>query len=704
MKHPFSLVAPTIAAVTVVSLTALTVFAAGPTSTPTGGNVDANFNSLSIGPIGAETLLLNSAGQLSTKAGDFNPVLVNDTYGLRLESTVKGFESICASSSCTGAGNFISDGNSGISAYANGGSGIGGSFYGTFLGGFGSGTGPGSTGLSGNGAAKGVAGTATAGTGGEFTGTTYGVQATASAAGGIGVAGTSNGVAGAGVIGTSSGNNGKGMQGSSTGNLGIGVFGNISGAGAANGIGVSAQVQAGAAASALAGSFVNQVSSKNAYLGTNSNALEALGESDLRGIIRNTSVTSGGEVRVEDTNGFSVTVPTAPVRFKVDGANGALSNPTPSEPSKVVDAEGLSVSSGVWNSNTSLDLQGRLYNNSATIYSGVVAIDDADGFGIFNSFPGYTSAANFKVSASGDIGHPGLVCGNPPTCSFFVNTELKVTDDEGLLIANNAGVGGVAAKTLLGNYKSSADFTGSFMFGPTAYPSMLTDFNTTGGVATNGAIYSSGVLIKNPMSGLTVDSDAGGLTVTTKTGGATIYSSGSGGLTVNTNTGGLMVSKNNGTFLGQPTATIDSATGNIASAGNIGATDGTNMASIYNNGWIAAYGGWIYTAATDWSNYVFIKPTGDIDASGHIRAAGGIGSIYSVSGTTGSCTGALCMSFSSASCGSNQVLSCEFSVNSNGAPMYNYYIGNVCYLGGKNWAGGGTLTSTSYAKCFDPNG
>lgn len=280
-------------------------------------------------------------------------------------------------------------------------------------------------------------------------------------------------------------------MGQATGDLGIGVFGAVSGAAANTAKGVAGQVTAGAPASAVAGSFINQNGSNNdIFLGTNTDAIQADGNSDLRGIIRNTSGTSGGEVRIQDSNGFSV--------------------------------------------------------------------------------------------------------------------------------ADNAGATGLGMKTLLGNFSTSADFTSAYQFGPFAMPSMLADYNISGGFATNGAIYSSGLLVKNPASGLSVDSDAGGLTVTTKTGGATIYSSGSGGLTVNTASGGLTVSKNDGTFLGTPMTVIDSATGNVGSKGTIFTTDGTNSAGLWNNGWISAVGGVMYSAATDFSTWSALWPNGDITGSGNL--------------------------------------------------------------------------------------
>lgn len=95
--------------------------------------------------------------------------------------------------------------------------------------------------------------------------------------------------------------------------------------------------------------------------------------------------------------------------------------------------------------NTTLDVQGRLTNESGTIYGGVVAVDDANGLGVWGgtSYPGYTSQPAFKVYGDGKIGSPGLVCGNPPTCSFFVNIPLTLADNDGVQIANDAGTVGL---------------------------------------------------------------------------------------------------------------------------------------------------------------------------------------------------------------------------------------------------------------------
>lgn len=360
----------TFAAATFLCLSAATAMAAGPGSAPTGGNVDAKFNSVMLTDDGSSGLLLapTFGGMQNTKidsACDLNALInggpasavdcplsiddylfVNgDTNPLALLALTNASSGIgiagISTNTTAGLGGYF-QGNIGIQAIRDGATGAAARFEDAPSGTISEvkvldgGSGIGIEVDTGNSYTKGidVSSTRAGSTAGTFVGNL------------VGVSGTGNGAGGYGVSGSSSGDNGKGVVGSTTGNFSAGVFGYVTGAGATNSTGVTGQVFVGAPASAQAGSFVNASSSLSAKLGTNTDALAAWGPSDMWGAIRNSSLTNGGEVRVEDTQGFTVTVPTAPVRFKVDGATGAISNPVASEPMKINDVDGFTVLNG----------------------------------------------------------------------------------------------------------------------------------------------------------------------------------------------------------------------------------------------------------------------------------------------------------------------------------------------------------------------
>lgn len=142
---------------------------------------------------------------------------------------------------------------------------------------------------------------------------------------------------------------------------------------------------------------------------------------------------AGTPVTFNDTDGVRLTVGPFDAQGTITNTNAA------NLPVTITDPEGAVVNSGTWNLNTSFDLQGRLTNSSSTIYGGVVTVSDPEGFGVGNIYPGYTSAPQFKISADGDISHPGLVCGDPPACTGYSSVPLKMNDSQGLTLANDTG-------------------------------------------------------------------------------------------------------------------------------------------------------------------------------------------------------------------------------------------------------------------------
>ena len=701
----------TLAAATVLSLSASITMAAGPGSAPTGGSVDAKFNSVILTDDGSSGLLLSPdfGGMQNTKvdaACDLNALInggpsspvdcplsiedylfvnadMNPLAMLALTHAPSGIALAGVSTDTTaGLGGYF-QGNIGIQAIRDGANGMAARFEDTPSGPVSEvkildgGTHKGikvdtnnayDTGVAVNSYDTGLSVYSSNGVGATITSPTkHALEATSTSE--IAVYGTST--------------NSTGVYGKSTnqtGVLGQGVTG---------------------------GHFNNSAATVQADIATATNGVDATSNAGMG--VKGTTTTAGGFAGVQ---GIGKTYGVSGIGQDAVSFGGSFSGGNTGVIGSVSGASGIGTRGD--GKGSGAGIAGYNPDNVASATGVFGRAEKSTGYG--GRFEGgFFGVMSNAMTANGASGLFNSFAGS--------KRGLLCTHNEGVLVGCHDGAGGctdgdsISMKSLLGNYTGTMDFTDNFTFGPFAMPSMLAGYGTTGGIAASGLIYTQGMLVKAPNSGISIDSDAGGLTVTTKTGGATIYAAGpGGGLTVNTASGGLTVSKINGTFLGQPMANIDSATGNITGVGSIATTDGTNFSSLYNNGWIAAYGGYIYSAAIGFSTYVLIAPNGNIDAtgdmtvrnitsSGHIKASSGIGNIYSASDSTpGSCTGALCMAFSTASCGSDRVLSCNFSVNSYGAPMYSYFIGNVCYLGAKNWAGGGTLTATSYAQCFNPNG
>jgi len=197
-EHKFS--APALAALIVVSMTALSVSAAGPLAGPPGGNVDARFYTVGTGILGSETFLVGSDGSISNPGStNGGRVTVTDNDGFRTNITdndavnryaiyadVSGSGTLTSTGifgstvAGTGVGGYSNTGY-GMSAYSNIGTGIIAVTNGTNAGNFqaagvngvgvqGWASGTGSTGLQGYGLAYGVKGISidAAGVGGWF--------------------------------------------------------------------------------------------------------------------------------------------------------------------------------------------------------------------------------------------------------------------------------------------------------------------------------------------------------------------------------------------------------------------------------------------------------------------------------------------------------------------------------------------------------
>jgi len=101
MKTKFSVSSPTIAALIVVAVTAFPVFA-GPTSTPTGGSVDPNFSTLTVGTAPARFKV--DVNGILTNPVNTKPLTVSDAQGLLVTAGSGDF-------AVTNGGNVSNDGN-----------------------------------------------------------------------------------------------------------------------------------------------------------------------------------------------------------------------------------------------------------------------------------------------------------------------------------------------------------------------------------------------------------------------------------------------------------------------------------------------------------------------------------------------------------------------------------------------------------------
>jgi len=255
------------------------------------------------GAIRNSGLTINADGTISTGAIglDVAPVKIVDSYGLRLESTVKGFESVVDGTGT--AGIFTTSGNNGISVTANGTNSTGGSFTGTNFG---------------------VTGTATNGVGVAGFGTTQGVIGTATDAAGYGVVGTTT---------ASSGTAGRfyNQPGTTEVNLGtptIGVLGTYRGL------------------SGSAGKFVGTMPSGNKYTAI-------LGDATLlnAGVFTATDSTSTTLSSINLANATNAIEATGIIKNAglTIAANGDLSSGSSSDGSSVniVDSDGLKVTGSI---------------------------------------------------------------------------------------------------------------------------------------------------------------------------------------------------------------------------------------------------------------------------------------------------------------------------------------------------------------------
>ncbi len=324
-----------------------------------------------------------------------------------------------------------------------------------------------------------------------------------------------------------------------------------------------------------------------------------------------------------------------------------------------------------------------------------VTVIDSQGFAV-GPYTGNTGNIEFKVD-----GNTGAISNPDPS-----GKPVVVADTQGLKIGNDAGTSGIGILSV-GDYTTAVDFTAPLAF-PASGTTMLSLFNLpgTGGIAVNGNVYATGMVIRDPNSGIFLDSANGGITLTTVNGGETIYSSGGGGLTVNTKTGGFTLSKNDGTLPGTAMVTMDSGTGGVITKGSVTATDGVNSAVLSKNGQVAATGN---IFSTDGVNTAVLSANGSITASGHVKAAQGYGSIYK---KTGSATSIPATSFGSTgtlSCNNtstDRVVGCGIDYSTSGKvveageTVSNNYS---CAPGAYN-VSNTSQNATPYVLCLDPNG
>lgn len=326
-----------IAALIVAIFSTGNVFAQ-PTSSPTGGNVDARFSTFGIGVLGSESFLVGNDGSV-TNPGSANSgrVYINDP---------QGFQSVA-----TGAGTAIlgnADAGVGISGFSN-------SNYG-------------------------ASGWSISGAGGVFQSQTN-----------TGVFARSDGGIGLNALGTTYGVYGEGLNTGSS----VGGFFRSSGTG----------------------------TQPTALLGTPSAAVDAQGD-----ITNSNAAFNSGEVRVVDANGFSVTAPTAPVRYKVNAATGAISNPVAGEPVKVTDSTGLEVD-GSGGTNVDLVVDGRIQTGDGASRGGMwVSSDPAEPLFVGNN--AYQGIGLYNNGWGLNLAPTGLV---------GIGTRTPASH---LQISNNVGSGG----------------------------------------------------------------------------------------------------------------------------------------------------------------------------------------------------------------------------------------------------------------------
>lgn len=327
--------APSIVALIVVMLST-TIVSAQPTSSPTGGNVDARFSTLGVGVLGSEAFLIGSDGSVSNP-GSTNGGVVNFSDGIT--STATGAASAVVGTATSGVG---------VSGFST-------SNYG-------------------------VSGWSTSGTGGVFqSSTNNGVFARSEGASGVYGLGTTYGVYGEGL---------------NTGSS-VGGFFRSSATG----------------------------TQPTALLGTPSAAVDAQGD-----IVNSSATFNGGQVRVVDANGFGVTAPTAPVRFAVNSATGAVSNPVAGEPARITDSSGLNID-GSGGTNVDLVVDGRIQTGDGASRGGMwVSSDPAEplfvGNNAYQGIGFYNNGWGLNLAPGGLVG---------------IGTRTPASH---LQISNNVGSGG----------------------------------------------------------------------------------------------------------------------------------------------------------------------------------------------------------------------------------------------------------------------
>jgi len=320
----------------------------------------------------------------------------------------------------------------------------------------------------------------------------------------------------------------------------------------------------------------------------------------------------------------------------------AVTGPTGTPPTGNVNANFTSVTmGGVIDpsiANGDANIQGKIYNSNP---GAGVQIQDNEGV-----FLGGTSVTvnpgNFYVTA-GNASFSHKVRVDEGIYNGIASAPVNIYDSDGLSVNSDAGIPIIRIMPKAGDYRIEPAFTGNFV-NPFAilplpscvpysyaclltytYPSLLTDFNTSGGLIVNGGIATEGIAIKSitkgglaldvPTGGITLTTDSGGETIFAKSGGFTLYSE-TGGLTVDSQSSGInAISHNTSGVAGSGTAV--SGTGARFGVYGYGPTGVAGSGTTYGVAGSVPGGGAVTTAGVAGTG-----PTG----------VGGIGTIYGVAG------------------------------------------------------------------------
>ncbi len=426
----FKVAAPSIAALAVVALTTFTVFAQ-PSSTPTGGNVDARFDTIGVGVLGSENLLIDSSGYISnpgTNAG--GTVGFNDPDGVTSTTTsstaIKGI-----STDGVGVAANSTNGNA-ISGNSTNGIGV-------------SGSSTNSNGVQGtaSGSGYGVMGSGSTGSIGYLGAPHYGVYGLG---GDVGVWGGSNAVSGVGVSGVGSTNAIAGVQGTINVSNGFGIIGHAS---AINSTAIKGQVDVGETGSS-AGYFANIPSSNSVSLGTDTNSIVANGNTLVNGLAQfHRTTASQCDSRINGSNMSLTNCPASDNAFHflsmIDafgGIGSQNSGGTDTAPLAVKDDSGLSVGNAAGTVGLDIAADGTIlnpstYTNFRGTFDNPTKIDD-------NLDVTGSTSTDFLSASGGDFGsylraHGDFVVSHIYPADFDTDTRFE---NGGIIVSNSATGGG----------------------------------------------------------------------------------------------------------------------------------------------------------------------------------------------------------------------------------------------------------------------